>query len=362
MSFDSGNYQAAQDKALELAGYQRLRQEQERLRKEGGYLGIGLSSYIELCGIGPWEMGTVRVDASGKVTVLTGTSPHGQGEETTFAQIVADQLGVPVDEVAVVHGDTAAVPAGIGTYGSRTTAVGGSAILQACQRVREKALVIASHLLKVPADVVVFSDGIFTIKDAPEQAVTLAEVASQAYTGSMPGAEMGLEASAFFEAPNLVFPFGTHVAVVEVDPETGAVKLVHYVAVDDCGNVINPLTAEGQVHGGIAQGVGQALMEGAVYDEDGQLITGTLMDYAVPVAEDLPMFETAFTTTPSPLNPLGAKGIGEAGTIGATPAVVNAVVDALSPFGIRHLDMPLTPERVWRAVRDVQARRSEAVS
>ncbi|MBI3953985.1 MAG: xanthine dehydrogenase family protein, partial [Chloroflexi bacterium] len=256
MTFDSGNYEAPLNKALESAAYAQLRQEQERLRKRGRYLGIGLSSYIELCGIGPWEMGSVRVDASGKVTVLTGTSPHGQGEETTFAQIVADELQVPLEEVVVLHGDTALVPTGIGTYGSRTTVVGGSAILKACQRLKEKTFKIASHLLKVPEDRIVFAQGTFAVKDAPDQAVTLAQVAAQAYTGSVPGAEMGLEASAFFEAPNLVFPFGTHLAVVEVDPDTGAVKLVRYVAVDDCGNVINPLTAEGQVHGGIAQGVG----------------------------------------------------------------------------------------------------------
>ncbi|MSQ33532.1 MAG: xanthine dehydrogenase family protein molybdopterin-binding subunit [Dehalococcoidia bacterium] len=352
MSFDSGNYRAALDKALQSAGYQRRRSEQKRLRQRGRYQGIGLSSYIELCAIGPWEMGAVRVDAAGKVTVLTGTSPHGQGEETTFAQIVADQLQVAVEEVAVQHGDTAVVPAGIGTYGSRTTAVGGSAVLNACLLVKEKAFKIASHLLQVPEDRLTFAQGTFAVKDAPDRAVTLAKVAAQAYTGSVPGAEMGLEASAYFEAPNLVFPFGTHVAVVEVDPETGEVKLVRYVAVDDAGNIINPLTAEGQVHGGIAQGVGQALMEAAVYDESGQLVTGTLMDYAIPAAEDLPLFETAFTVTPTPRNPLGAKGIGEAGTIGATPAVVNAVMDALAPFGIRHIDMPLSPERVWRAIQE----------
>jgi len=356
--YDSGNYQPALEKALEMVNYQALRDEQKRRRAEGRFLGIGLSSYVEICGMGPssampfaaWESSTVRVEPSGKVTVLTGTSPHGQGQETSFAQLAAEELGVPLDDVVVLHGDTAQVPYGVGTFGSRATVVGGTALLLALGSVKEKAKRLAAHLLEASVEDVVYEGGKLYVRGMPAKALTLQEVAKVAYRAARLPKEIepGLEATRRFEPPNFTYPFGTHVAVVEVDPETGQIKLVRYVAVDDCGKVINPLLVDGQVHGGIAQGVAQALLEEVVYDENGQLLTGSLMDYALPRADTFPFFETARTETLSPANPLGVKGIGEAGTIGATPAVVNAVVDALSPLGITHLDMPLKPEKIWR--------------
>lgn len=360
-NYDSGNYPAALDKALQVAGYAGLREEQRRLRAAGRLLGIGVASYVEITGLGAaaalsggsWESATVRVEPTGKITVLTGSSPHGQGEETTFAQIVSDRLGVPVDDVAVIHGDTRAVPHGVGTFGSRNTAVGGSAVFVACDRIREKALAIAAHLLEAPVGDVALDGARFHVRGSPQRAVEFKDVARAAYKGAKlpPGVEPGLEVTHFFAPPERVFPFGTHVCVVEVEPETGEVRIRRYVAVDDCGTVINPLLVAGQVHGGIAQGLAQALFEDAVYDGDGQLLTAGLPDYAVPKAAQIPPFELDHTVTPSPHNPLGAKGVGEAGTIGATPAVVNAVLDALAPFGIEHLDMPLTPRKVWEAIQ-----------
>jgi carbon-monoxide dehydrogenase large subunit len=366
VTYDSANHRAALEKALTLVGYEALRKEQAQLRKNGRLLGIGLSSYVEVCGVGPskglaaaggggggWELGTVRVHASGKVTVLTGCSPHGQGNETSYAQIVADGLGVSPEDVEVFHGDTQIVPFGTGTFGSRSAAVGGTAVYLSVQKVREKARAIAAHLLEAPPEKVTWDGTRFVVQGDPNRAKTLGEVAGAAHlaTPLPPEIEPGLEASTVFDPSNFTWPFGTHVAVVEVDPETGKVQFERYVAVDDCGNVINPLLVDGQVHGGIAQGIGQALYEQAVYDEHGQLLTGSLMDYAVPKAEDLPSYETDRTVTPSPVNPMGVKGVGEAGTIAATPAVVNAVLDALSPLGIRELDMPLTTEKIWRAIR-----------
>ena len=367
--YDSGNYATALDRALELADYRRLRQEQEELRRQGRYIGIGLASYVEACGYGPskvvgaiggqaglWESAIVRVHATGKVSVYTGTHAHGQGHETTFAQIVADALGVTPDDVEILHGDTDQGSMGMGTYGSRSAPVGGSAIAVAARRVREKATKIAAHLLEAAEADIEFREGKFFVRGVPDRFKTFQEVALQAYLAhNLPeGVEPGLEATAFYDPQNLTFPFGTHIAVVEVDPDTGQVRLLRYIAVDDAGNVINPLVFEGQVHGGIAQGVGQALLEHALYDEEGQPISGSFMEYAVPRASHLPRFETANTVTPCPHNPLGVKGIGEAGTIAATPAVANAVLDALAPFGIRHLDIPLTPEKVWRAIRQAR--------
>ncbi len=361
-TYDSGNYHRALDKALEIAGYAALRDEQRRLRPQGRYLGIGISSYVEITGVGAaaalpggsWESATVRVEPTGKVTVLTGSSPHGQGAETTFAQIVSDRLGVPVDDVVVIHGDTRAVPHGVGTFGSRNTAVGGSAVFVASDRIREKAVTIAAHLLEAsPADVA--HDGArFTVRGSPQRVVSFSEIARAAYKGTKlpPGMEPGLEVTHFFATPDSVFPFGTHVCVVEVEPETGTVAVRRYIAVDDCGTILNPLLVAGQVHGGIAQGLAQALYEDAVYDEGGQLLTAGFPDYAVPKAAQVPPFELDHTVTPSPHNPLGVKGVGEAGTIGATPAVVNAVLDALAPFGVDHLDMPLTPRKIWEAIRE----------
>jgi len=359
-TYDSGDYPRALDKALALADYAGLRQEQARLREVGRYLGIGLASYVEITGLpaaaglsgGNWESATVRVEATGKVTVLTGSSPHGQGEETTFAQIVHDRLGVPVDHVVVIHGDTRAVPHGVGTFGSRSTPVGGSAVFVAADRIREKTLQLAAHALEVsPADVV-FEGGRYTVRGTPERGVEFREIVRIAYKGARlpPGVEPGLESTHFFVPKDRVFPFGTHVCVVEIDPDTGGIHFVRYIAVDDCGKILNPLLVAGQVQGGIVQGLAQAVYESAVYDEEGQLLTTGFADYVIPKASQVPSFVLDHTVTPSPHNPLGVKGVGEAGTIGATPAVVNAVIDALAPWGIRHLDMPITPQKVWSSI------------
>jgi aerobic carbon-monoxide dehydrogenase large subunit len=356
LAYDSGNYQLALDKALKLAGYDKLRREQKQLRRRGRYLGIGVSTYVEICAMGPgfFEYGKVEVDQAGSIKVYSGASPHGQGQKTSFAQIVADELGVPMDDVDVIHGDTKIVAKGMGTFGSRATAVGGVAVYQAAEKVREKARALASHLLEVDADDLVFADGRFMVKGVPRKALTIPQIARQAHGAKnlLKGAEPTLSADSTFEPANFTFPFGTHVCVVEVEPETGNVEIKKYVAVDDCGKVINPLLVDGQVQGGIAQGLGQALYEGVVYDENGQLLTGSLMDYAVPRAANLPRFQLARTETPTPVNPLGVKGIGEAGTIGSTSAVVSAVVDALAPFGVSHIDMPLKPQKIWRLCRE----------
>ncbi len=359
--YDSANYQKSLDVALKKSGYRKLRAQQAKARRQGRYLGIGLSTYVEICAMGPssampaggWESATVRVEPTGKVNILTGASPHGQGQETSFAQIAADLLGLEPDDILVVHGDTAVVPYGIGTFGSRATAVGGTAVYTALTKIRDKLAAIAGHILQEEPKRLVFRDKKIYLKSNPAKSLAFAEAVSAAYVAKTlpPGMEPGLEATYFFEPSNFTFPFGAHVAVVEVDPETGEVRLLRYVAVDDCGNVINPLLVDGQVHGGIVQSLGQAFLEEAVYDENGQLLTGELTDYAIPRAEDVPRLETARTITPSPVNPLGVKGVGEAGTIGATPALVNAVVDALAPFGVRHLDMPAKRERIWQLIR-----------
>ncbi|MBI4527897.1 MAG: molybdopterin-dependent oxidoreductase [Deltaproteobacteria bacterium] len=356
--YDSGNYASTLSKALKLAGYDHWREEQKRLRTQGRYLGIGISTYVEICGMGPsaampaggWESGTVRIEPTGKVTVLTGTSPHGQGQETSFAQIVADELGVELDDITVLHGDTAVVPSGIGTFGSRATAVGGTAIFYATQKVKDKAREIAAHLVEADPDDLIFSDGEFRVKGVPKKGVTIQEVALEAHMAKRLPKKMepGLSATSVFEPPDFTYPFGAHICVVEVDPQSGEVEIRKYVAVDDCGKVINPLLVDGQIQGGIVQGIGQALHEEVIYDENGQLLTGSLMHYAIPRAADVPRFELSRTETPTPVNPLGVKGVGEAGTIGSTPAVVNAVVDALAPFGVTHLDMPLKPEKIWQ--------------
>ena len=364
LTYDSGDYEAALDKALAMAGYAELRKEQSRLRGEGRYLGVGMSTYVELCGVGPssslpwggWEMGTVRVERTGKVTVLTGVSPHGQGAETSFAQIAAERMGVGMDDVTVIHGDTAQVSAGIGTFGSRSLAVGGTAMVMSLDKVEAKVKRFAAHAMEVQVEDLEFEAGRVFVKGSPAQAMTLPEIATLAYNAVdlPPETEPGLEATSYFEPADCTFPFGAHIAVVEVDPESGAIDLQRFISVDDCGNIINPLIVEGQIHGGLAQGIAQALYEEAVYDENGQLLSGSLMDYAVPSADQLPSFELGSTVTPTHLNPLGAKGVGEAGTIGAAPAVVNAVVDALSPLGIAHLEMMLRPQRVWEAIHSAR--------
>ena len=388
LDYDSGNYEAALDKAQQIIGYAKLREEQKKARDEGRLIGIGVSTYVEICALGPsaampaggWESATVRIEPTGKVTVLTGASPHGQGQETSFAQIAAHELGVDLKDVTVIHGDTGIVQYGIGTFGSRATAVGGTAVLIAIQKLKEKAQKIAAHMLQADASRLSFeggryslpaataaaagsSDPVMPVGEAPAGALpepetegrtslTIQEIALAAHIAKdiPPDTEPGLSATYFFEPKNFTFPFGTHIAVVEVDRDTGDIKFQRYVAVDDCGKVINPLLVDGQVHGGIVQSIGQALYEEVVYDEQGQLVTGTLMDYALPRASHIPNFELDRTETPSPVNPLGVKGVGEAGTIGATPAIVGAVVDALAPFGVKHLDMPIRPESVWKII------------
>jgi aerobic carbon-monoxide dehydrogenase large subunit len=355
LMYDSGNYAAPLKKALEIVDYPKLRREQAEARKQGKWMGIGISTYGEICAIGPspatpaggWESATVKIEPSGKATVMTGACPHGQGEETTFAQIVADELGIGVDDVLVVRGDTAVVQYGIGTFGSRGTAIGGTAVYYALQDLKEKIRKFGALLLE--SDDVEFSGGKVTANKSGKS-VSVQEVAAAAYRAMKlpPNTEPGLVSTRFWEPPNFTFPFGTHIVISEIDGQTGEIKIRRYVAVDDCGNQINPLIVTGQVHGGIAQGMGQALWEQAVYDENGQLLTGELTDYVVPRAHMMPWLETDHTTTPSPVNPLGVKGVGEAGTIGCSPAVVNSVVDALSPLGVRHIDMPLTPEKIWK--------------
>lgn len=366
LQYDSGNYEPALDKALAMVDYKGFRAQQAAARAKGKFLGIGLSSYIEACGLAPshivgslgaqaglYESGVVRIHPTGKVTVLTGSHSHGQGHETTFAQIAASELGCSIDDVEIVHGDTGRVPFGMGTYGSRSGAVGGAALYNSLQKVKDKGRRIAAHLLEAAAEDVDFAGGNYFVKGSPSRSKGFGEVALAAYLAHNLPADMepGLEATTFFNPGNFVFPFGTHIAMVEVDSETGHVTLQRYVAVDDFGNVINPMIVDGQLHGGIAQGTAQALWEGAQYDSNGQLLTGSLMNYAIPKAEFLPNFETDRTVTPSPVNPLGVKGAGEAGTIASTAAVANAVIDALSPFGITHLDMPLTPPRIWTAIQ-----------
>lgn len=373
LTYDSGDYAAATARATELFEYDALRQEQERRRASGDpvQLGIGVSTYTEMCGLAPsrvlgqlryaaggWESASVRVLPTGKVEVVTGTSPHGQGHETAWSQIVADQLGVGFDDVEVLHGDTRTSHKGLDTYGSRSLAVGGIALVNACQRVVEKALPVAAHLLEAdPADLE-FTEGEFRVKGAPGAATkTVADCAFAVFQShDLPdGVESTLDADATFDPENFSYPHGTHLCAVEVDTETGMVTIRSYVAVDDIGRVINPLIVEGQVHGGVAQGIAQALFEEARYDEDGNLTTGTFVEYTIPSAADLPDIVTDRTETPAPGHPLGAKGVGEAGTIASTPAVVNAVVDALRPMGVNDVRMPCTPERVWSTIAAARA-------
>ncbi|MCS7257304.1 MAG: xanthine dehydrogenase family protein molybdopterin-binding subunit [Thermomicrobium sp.] len=353
--YDSAEYEKALNKALEVSRYHEWRQKQQELRQQGRYIGIGLATYTEICGFGPYESASIRVEPTGAVIAYTGTSPHGQGLETALAQIIADEIGADFDQIVVLHGDTQSVPEGVGTMGSRSLAVGGGAMLLAAQKIREKAMRIAAHLLEAAVEDIEFADGKYRVKGAPDRAVTLAQIAQAAYSPGLPAdIEPGLVVTDYYAPPGTLFPFGTHVAIVEVFPDTGEVKILEYYSVDDCGPRINPLLVEGQVHGGLAQGIAQALWEEVRYDENGQILTGTLMDYAIPKASMLPSFVTDETVTPSPLNPLGAKGIGEAATIGSTPTIVNAVMDALAPFGIEHIDMPLTPEKIWRAIQQAK--------
>jgi CO/xanthine dehydrogenase Mo-binding subunit len=354
--YDTGEYEKPLDRALELVDYQGLRREQAELRRQGRYLGIGLASYVEICGFGPWESATVRVEPGGEVTIFTGISPHGQGQETTFAQLAADYIGADFDRVIVHHGDTGNTPHGNGTGGSRGLAVGGAALVLSLNQIQAKARRIAAHMLEAAVEDIELVDGTYRVKGVPTTGATLAEIAKLAYGDGLPAdIDAGLDATEFFKPADETFPFGTHVAVVEVFPETGEVKLLRYVSVDDCGNIISPMLVTGQVHGGLAQGIGLALWEELRYDDGGELLTGTLNDYALPKADGFPNFETHHTTTTTPINPLGAKGIGEAATIGATPTATNAVIDALSAFGVTHLDIPFTPEKVWKAIQEAQS-------
>ncbi len=367
LSYDSGNYHGVMDKVLELSDYSGLRAAQAAARKAGRLVGIGIGACIEASGPVPsrvagalggvtgfWESGGLRVHATGKVTALTGSHSHGQGHETTMAQIVADELGISIDDVDLVHGDTAVITNGMGTYGSRSTSVGGSALVRSAQKVRAKILKIAAHQLEVAVEDLVYDrdNGKIYVKGSPDKAKTFGEMAFAAYTAhNLPeGLEPGLEEDTYYDPANFTFPNSIHIAQVEIDPDTGQVTLQGYTAVDDVGKVINPLIVDGQIQGGVAQGVGQALWETAHYDADGQLISANLMEYAVPRADQFPTIKTGRTETPSPHNPLGVKGVGEMGTIAATPTIVNAVMDALAPLGVRHIDMPLTPEKIWRAI------------
>ena len=360
-TYDSGDYEKALDRALELAGWEALKAARAAARADGRVVGIGLSMYVEICGMGPsssvppggWEHSQVTVERDGRISATTGASPHGQGNETTFAQMLADQFGVPIEHVTIHHGDTAVVKQGIGTFGSRSQAVGGAALHLAGTKVKTKMAKFAAALLEAHEEDLVFENGAIFVKGAPASAKPFAEVAAWAYKpAKLPeGLSPGLSDEAFFEPGNNTYPFGCHIAMLEIDRETGEPRLLKMVAVDDAGNLINPLIVEGQIHGGLAQGIGQALIEEVAYGADGQPLTASFMDYALPRASDFPRFELGATVTPTPVNPLGAKGVGEAGTIGSTPCIVNAAVDALSPFGVRHVDMLLRPEKLWRLMQ-----------
>ena len=368
--YDSGDYEKALDHALRVAGWERLRRVRDAARADGRLVGLGLSMYVEICGMGPssslppggWEHSQVTVERDGRISATTGASPHGQGNETTFAQMLADQFGVPFEHVTIHHGDTAVVKQGIGTFGSRSQAVGGAALHEAGAKVKTKMAKFAAALLEAHESDLVFENGTIAVRGAPASARPFAEVAAWAYRPlRLPeGLTPGLSDEAFFEPRNNTYPFGCHVAMLEIDRETGEPRLLKMVAVDDAGHLVNPLIVEGQIHGGLAQGIGQALIEEVAYGPDGQPLTASFMDYALPRASDFPRFELDNTVTPTPVNPLGAKGVGEAGTIGSTPCIVNAAVDALSGFGVRHLDMLLRPEKLWRIIHGQSARSSDA--
>ncbi len=367
MVYDSGNYDGLFDAAVAAADYPGLRADQAAARQQGRLVGIGIAGCIEASGpapskvagalgsaVGFWESGVIRVHPSGKVTVLTGSHQHGQGHETAFAQIVADELGIAMDDIEVLHGDTGLIPFGMGTYGSRSAAVGGTALFKSADKVRKKMLKIAAHQLEASEDDLVYdrNGGGVYVKGSPSQKKSFFDLSFASYTAhNLPDdMEPGMEETTFFDPPNFTFPNSAHICQVEIDPQTGAVTLQKYFAVDDVGKVINPMLVEGQIQGGIVQGAGQALLEYGVYDENGQLLSGSFMDYAMPRAADFPMFHTSRTETPSPSNPLGVKGAGEMGTVASTVTVANAVMDALAPLGIRHLEMPLTAEKIYNAI------------
>jgi aerobic carbon-monoxide dehydrogenase large subunit len=363
--YDSGDYAKALDLGLKASNWNALVAERDAAKKEGRLVGLGLAMYVEVCGIGPssslptggWEHSQVTIERDGRISATTGASPHGQGNETTFAQMLADQFSVPIEHITIHHGDTGVVKQGIGTFGSRSQAVGGTALHLAGGKVKAKMAKFAAALLEAHEDDIVFENGRIGVRGSPASAKSFADVAGFAYVPvPLPaGLEPGLSEEAFFEPANNTYPFGCHISMLEIDRETGEPKLLKLVAVDDAGNLINPLIVEGQIHGGLAQGIGQAMIEEAVYNEDGQLLTGSFMDYALPRATDFPRFEMHSTVTPTPVNPLGAKGVGEAGTLGSTPCIVNAAVDALGEFGVKHIDMMLRPEKLWRIIHGGQA-------
>jgi aerobic carbon-monoxide dehydrogenase large subunit len=363
--YDSGDYVPALDKALKMIDYDGFRKEQAEARKQGRYLGIGVTTYTEICGLGPsqvagaigfqgglWESAIIRVAPTGKVQAMIGASPHGQGTATTFAQLISSELGFPVEDIELVHGDTNTTPMGWGSYGSRTTPVAGAALVKAARKLKDKARAMAAHLLEAAVEDIDYDDGKFFVKGSPDKAKTIQEITLMATLAwSMPpGMDPGMEESQFYDPPNFVYPFGTHIAIVEVEAETGKVELKRYVAVDDCGPQINPVIVAGQIHGGIVQGAAQVLCEGVVYGDNGQLLTGTMMDYTMPRADMFPNFELDHTVTPSPHHPVGVKGVGETGTIASTPTVYNAIMDALQPFNIPDISMPLTAPKVWSAI------------
>jgi len=374
LQYDTGDYEAPLDRALEMIDYKNFESRRAEAAKRGKYRGIGLSSYIEACGIAPsavvgalggrvglYESAVVRVDPTGTVNVFTGTHSHGQGHVTTFAQIVADKLGVPIGNVEIIHGDTDRIPFGMGSYGSRSLAVGGAAISKALDKVIEKGKIIAAHLMEASETDMEFRDGKFTVAGTDNEK-SFGEIALAAYVPHnypIDRLEPGLEETAFYDPLNFTYPAGTHVAEVEIDPATGVVEVVDWACCDDFGNLVNPMIVEGQVHGGIAQGIGQALLEDAHYDENGQLLTASYMDYCMPRADDLPSFKVDYTVTPCTHNDLGVKGCGEAGAIASPPALINAVINALSPLGVTDMSMPATPEKVWRAISDAQASAAE---
>ena len=363
--YDSGDYEKALDVALESAQWEQLKAERDAARAQGRLVGLGLAMYVEVCGMGPssamgtggWEYSQVTVERDGRITAATGASPHGQGNETTFAQMLADDFGVPIEHITILHGDTAVVKQGIGTFGSRSQAVGGAALQMAATKVKSKMAKFAASMLEAHEDDLVFENGTIAVKGSPASAKPFASIAAYAYVPApLPeGLEPGLSGEAFFEPSNFTYPFGCHISMLEIDRKTGEPTLLKLVAVDDAGNRINPLIVEGQIHGGLAQGIGQAMIEEVVYSESGQLLTGSFMDYAFPRAIDFPRFELTAAVTPTPVNPQGAKGIGEAGTLGSTPSIVAAAVDALSEFGVKHVDMMLRPEKLWRIIQGGQS-------
>jgi carbon-monoxide dehydrogenase large subunit len=364
--YDSGDYHGALKLAMDKIGYDKLLKEQAKKREKGELMGIGISSFTEVVGAGPskdfdilgikmFDSSEIRIHPTGKVIARFGTKSQGQGHETTYAQIIAEELGIPHTDISVEEGDTDTAPYGLGTYASRSTPTAGAAAAMACRKIKDKAQKIAAHLLEAAEEDLEWEVGKFSVKGIPDKSVTIQDIAFAAYTNHPQGLEAGLEATHYYDPPNMTYPFGSYIAVVDIDSDTGVVKVRRFVAVDDCGNIINPMIVEGQIHGGLTQGLAPALFEEISYDDEGNITGGSFMEYLVPTAVETPHWETAKTVTPSPHHPLGAKGVGESPTVGAPPAIVNAVVDALSHLGVRHLDIPMTPERVWRAIHKQDA-------